>query len=59
MNPEELKKIAERIDEEDIEFSSRKEQQIFLDLFEASRDDGDTIEESIDYALDQYKGESE
>ena len=57
MTPEELKKINE-IAGEELDNTSSKEKRIFIDCFRGSRDDGDSIEEAIDYALEVYKDET-
>lgn len=39
--------------------ATRKEKKLFVDAFRASRDDGDSIDDAIDYALEVYEDEVE
>ena len=54
MTPEELKKINE-IAGEELDNTSSKEKRIFIDCFRGARDDGDSIKQAIDYALEVYE----
>lgn len=55
MTPEEFQRIKERVGDM-LDESDHYKKQYFLDHFTAARNDGDTIDEAIDYAVDQLDG---
>ena len=48
-------KELEAIKDHNPEFSSDEEKQLWLDAFRGARDDGDSIQEAIEYADDVYQ----
>ncbi len=52
----ELTAIKDKAGDE-LEDMTEREAKVFTDAFNAARDEGDTIDEAIDYALDVYEDE--